>query len=628
MRLFHNLSVITRRAVLALVMLIPQRFRTWLAGSDLLTRIYLAFDEAKYDQVHDRQSWVEALESGRARRRRHSVRYDYAEPAFGPDVKECLIRLRRKPLISVLLPVYNTKVEWLDKAIQSVQRQWYTHWEICLVDDCSDDFRTCAYVDAISDPRIKVHRLQSNSNIAGASNAALEMAAGEYVALLDHDDELTIDALYEIARAIDVHDADFVYSDEDKLTVDGRFVEPHFKADFSPDLFLSQNYLSHLGVIRRTLLDDVGGFEPGTDGAQDYDIYLKVLEHTNRIVHVPRVLYHWRKVPGSTAALFSEKSYAQEAGLRALSQAIVRRGLRANATLGPCPGTYRIRYAILEKPLVSIIIPFKDKARLTRTCIESILEKSTWRNFEIVGVSNNSEEPATYEVMKRLAAMDDRVRFVRYDVPFNFSAINNFAVREQARGEQVVLLNNDIEIINPDWLECLLEFSQRRDVGVVGACLYYPDGTLQHAGIIIGIGGVAGHSHKHLPAKQPGYFCRPHLVQNLGAVTAACCMVKRSLYEQVGGMDEEHLQVAFNDVDFCLRVREAGYLNVYTPYCEAWHHESVSRGHESTREKQARFSREMKYIRARHAEALRQGDPYYNPNLTLDLDDFSLRHFR
>jgi GT2 family glycosyltransferase len=360
------------------------------------------------------------------------------------------------------------------------------------------------------------------------------------------------------------------------------------------------------------------------EGAQDYDLYLKVLERANRVVHIPRVLYHWRKVPGSTASVFSEKSYAQDAGQRALGEAVRRRGLEASVEPGRFPGTYRVRHAIQGEPLVSIVIPFKDQAELLRTCLGSILRESTWENFEVIGVSNNSTDPETFDEMERWAAQDPRIRFVEHNVPFNFSEINNFAVREHARGDHVVLLNNDIEIITPDWIESLLEFSQREDVGVVGGKLYYPDGRIQHAGIILGIGGVGGHSHKYFDRADHGYFSRPHVIQNMSAVTAACCMVKRRVYEQLGGLDQDNLRVAFNDVDFCLRVREKGYLNVFTPYCEAWHHESVSRGYEDTPEKQARFRDEVLYMLERHGPTLAAGDPYYNPNLTLEHENFSL----
>jgi GT2 family glycosyltransferase len=485
-------------------------------------------------------------------------------------------------------------------------------------------FGNAGSLDSLDDPRIRVRRLEENRNIVGASNVALGLARGEYIVLLDHDDELTPDALCEAWQAIVGQGAEFIYSDEDKLDEKGRFCDPHFKPDFAPDQMLSQNYMSHLGVIKKSLVEAAGGFSPGADGSQDYDLYLKVLELTDKVVHIPKVLYHWRKVPGSTAAFFSAKSYAQDAGQLALEGAIGRRRLDAVVESGRYPGTYRVRYHIQGAPLVSIVIPFKDKPELLEMCIGSVLEKSTYGNFEIIGVSNNSEEQATFAAMERWAAADSRVRFVEHNVPFNFSEVNNFAVREHAGGEHIILLNNDIEIISGEWIESLLEFSQRDDVGAVGGQLRYPDGRLQHAGVILGIGGVAGHSHKYLSSDDNGYFSRPHIIQNVSAVTAACLMVNRALYLDAGGLDEQNLRVAFNDVDFCLRLRERGLLNVYTPYCKAVHRESISRGQEDTLTKQERFKRETRYMLERHAKALERGDPYYNPNLTLAHEDFSL----
>lgn len=624
-RLAHNIGISLRRWILGLLLRVPPKTRAVLSRNRFLTRIYLFFDRAKYQQVVDAESYCR----DRATHTQPPAsvplsEYDYRQPQLTGAVQARLAALEAPLLISVIMPVYNTGAEWLRRAIGSVQAQWYPYWELCIVDDHSDRAETLAVLEELDDARIRVRRLESNLNIAGASNAALAMVRGEYIALLDHDDELTPDALYEVWRAIEREGADFIYSDEDKLDEGGKFCDPHFKPDFAPDMILSQNYLSHLGVIRRSLAVQTGGFTPGTDGAQDYDFYLKVLELSDRVVHIPRVLYHWRKVPGSTAAFFSEKSWAQDAGKTALAHAVQRRGLNAEVQSGTFPGTYRVRYRIRGEPLVSIVIPFKDKPDLLRMCLGSILENSTWRNFEVLGISNNSVEPATFDEMQAWSARDPRIRFHQHNVLFNFSEINNFAVREHASGDHVLMLNNDIEIITPGWIESLLEFSQRPDVGVVGARLYYPDGRLQHAGVILGIGGVAGHSHKYFPRAHHGYFSRPHLVQNVSAVTAACCMVKRAVFDTVGGLDPEHLTVAFNDIDFCLRVREAGFLNVYTPYCEAWHHESVSRGHETTPEKQARFNREVQYMLQRHAGVLGQGDPYYNPNLTLEHENFSL----
>ena len=390
-------------------------------------------------------------------------------------------------------------------------------------------------------------------------------------------------------------------------------------------MFLSQNYLSHLGVIKRSLIERVGGWEVGLEGSQDYDLYLKVLEHSDRICHIPKVLYHWRKVPGSTAAEFSGKSYAQDAGRKALESAMKRRSVEATVLDGKYPGTYKVEYRLEHEPLVSIVIPFKDHPDLLKTCIESILDKTSYSNYEIVGISNNSTEKETFRTMERLSARDERVKFHEYNVPFNYSQINNYAVKNRVRGEHIVLMNNDIEIITSGWIEEMLMFSQRDDVGAVGAKLYYPDDTIQHAGVIIGIGGVAGHSHKYLSRKDYGYFLRPHITQNLSAVTAALLMVKKRLYEEVGGLDEENLKIAFNDVDFCLKLTEKGYSNVYTPWVEAYHYESKSRGEEDTPEKRLRFQREVEFMMERWEKVLKNGDPYYNRNLSLKYENFSLK---
>jgi glycosyltransferase involved in cell wall biosynthesis/exonuclease VII small subunit len=551
--------------------------------------------------------------------------YSFQEPRCSKKILDEINAFKVRPLISVVMPVYNVDPKWLELAVVSLKKQWYTNWELCIADDKSTNDETIQYLKSLNDSKIKIIFLDQNVNISGASNAALSLAAGDYVALMDNDDELTSDALYEVVKTINEKGAEFIYSDEDKLEMDGSFSEPHFKPDFAPDMFLSQNYISHLGVIKKELITKVGGWELGLEGAQDYDLYLKVLELTDKIVHISKVLYHWRKIPGSTAAEFSEKSYAQDAGVRALENALKRRKISGSVENGKYPGTYRVQYDIKDEPLVSIIIPFKDKPELLDMSINSVLDKSTYKNYEIIGVSNNSEEKETFEMMSLLEQKDSRVKFIEYNERFNYSAINNYAVNNFAKGEHIVLMNNDIEIITPEWIEELLQFSQRNDVGVVGAKLYYPDDTIQHAGVITGIGGIAGHSHKYFKKEAVGYFGRLHLIQNLSANTAALFMVKKFIFDELKGLNEEKLSIAFNDVDFCLRVQEKKYLNVFTPYCEAYHHESISRGAEDNPEKVKRFNSEVEYMKERHEKILNEGDPFYNVNLTLDREDFSLR---
>jgi len=562
--------------------------------------------------------------------------YKYIEPRLIKIIAHKLENFTHKPLISVIIPVYNVEMKWLEMAIDSLKGQWYSHWELCIADDASTNSETVNFLKALNDPKIKVKFLEENVNISAASNAALGLASGDYIALMDHDDELTVDALYEVVRSINKSGAEFIYSDEDKIEPDGRFTDPHFKSDFSPDMFLSQNYISHFAVIKKTLIEQAEGWTPGLEGSQDYDLYLKVLEKTDKIIHIPKVLYHWRKVPGSTAAEFSEKSYAQQAGRQALENAMKRRNINAEVLNAEYPGTYRVKYTIhpassiqhstseTKLPLVSIVIPFRDKPELLDMCINSVLDCSNYPNYEIIALSNNSEENATFEMMKLLQLKDERVHFYEYNEPFNYSAVNNYAVKNYAKGEQIILLNNDIEIITPDWIESLLEFSQRDDVGMVGAKLYYPDNSIQHAGVVIGVLGLAGHNFRHLPKDQAGYMARASVIQNASAVTTACAMIKRDLYLSMNGMNEKDLKIAFNDIDLCLRIREAGYLNIYTPYCEAYHYESISRGLEDSPEKLVRFNKEISYMKSRHDGILEKGDPYYNPNLTLENEDFGV----
>lgn len=535
-----------------------------------------------------------------------------------------------QPLISIIMPVYNVAPRWLEAAISSVQQQIYPNWELCIADDASSNAETLNVLRNLNHPRCKIKFLEHNQGIAGASNAALALASGEYVAFLDNDDQLTPDALYQVAKVINEENPDFIYSDEDKLSLAGKRLQPHFKPDYSADLLLGINYICHLSVYRRTLLDKLeeaavtGQYlRQGFEGAQDHDLVLRALEHTENVFHISQVLYHWRMIPGSTAASYDSKDHAWEAGRRAVADALQRRGIIGEALLGKYPGTYRVKRAIQGQPLISILIPFRDQPALLQECLDSILLKTTYAHFEILGISNHSENPETFALMEHYASTEQRIRFINYDQPFNYSAINNFAVNEAA-GEHVVLLNNDITVITPDWLEALLEHSQRPEVGAVGAKLYYPDDTIQHGGVIIGVGGIAGHAHKYFSRQHPGYFSRLHLIQNLSAVTAACLMVKKAVYTEVGGLDAKNLSVAFNDVDFCLRLRERGYLNVFTPYCELYHHESKTRGYEDTPDKKRRFAKEVMYIKKRHAAILHTGDPYYSPNLPLDREDFGM----
>ncbi len=529
------------------------------------------------------------------------------------------------PRISVIMPVYKTPVGFLRRAIESVVNQAYPFWELCIADDGSADPEVERVLREYEkrDSRITVRFLPENRGISAASNEALRMATGDFVALLDHDDELAPHALYRVAEVIrERPEIDMVYSDEDKLAPNGERCEPFFKPDWSPDLLLSQMYTCHLGVYRRRILEEIGGFRSDYDGSQDYDMVLRFTERTERIHHIPDILYHWRMVPGSCAGDASAKPFAQDAGRRALEDALRRRGIKGRVLPGFSVGMYRVKYEIAEpNPRVSIIIPNRDHVDMLGRCIDSLLSKTDYRNYEVVVVENGSRESATFEYYERLAE-EERVRVIEYpEREFNFSAINNWAV-ERAKGDMVLFLNNDTEVISPEWLGAMVEHAQRREVGAVGGLLLFPDDTIQHAGVILGIGGVASHSHMWMRKELMGYFGRPHLIHNLSAVTAACMLMRREVFEEVGGFDEENLPVAFNDVDLCLRIRERGYWIVYTPYAELYHHESVSRGRDDVYSD--RFRKEIELMRERWGPQLDK-DPFYNPNLSLEAVDFSVR---
>jgi O-antigen biosynthesis protein len=538
--------------------------------------------------------------------------------------------LPRRPLISVLMPVYNPPADLLDAAIRSVVDQIYPHWELCIADDASLKPEVAATLERwAADPRIKIVKRETNGHIVEATRSAFTLAGGEYVALLDHDDVLRPHALAEVAFALSANPgATVIYSDEDKIDRDGRRRDPYFKPDWSPDLFRAQNYLNHLTVLRAEEVRAVGGWRPGLEGSQDYDILLRITERAppGSIVHIPKVLYHWRMAPGSTATDVGEKSYATDAALRALDEHVARIGLKGRVEKAPGTPYYRV---VLDRPdpapLVSLIIPTRDMADLVRTCVGSILGKTLYAPIEILIVDNNSSEPETFALFEELTR-DPRVRVIRYPHPFNYSAINNFAVRE-AKGTLIGLVNNDIEVIAPEWLDEMVAHAMRPVIGCVGAKLYYPDDRIQHAGVILGIGGVAGHAHKHFRREEPGYFGRLRIAQNISAVTAACLVVRRSVYEEVGGLDEVNLTVAFNDVDFCLRVRQRGYLNLWTPFAELYHHESVSRGSDTAPERLVRAKAEIAHMLLTWQDELRR-DPYYSPHLTMVHEDFSLRTAR
>jgi GT2 family glycosyltransferase len=532
-------------------------------------------------------------------------------------------RFSRSPKISIVAPVYNPPAEFLEAMIASVRNQTYSNWELCVADaSSSPHVRPILKKAAASESRIKAHFLDANLGIVGNSNAAASLATGDFLGLLDHDDVLAPFALHEIIAALnDNPDADFLYSDEDKLDPHGDRVEPNFKPDWSPETLRSRNYICHFTVLKRDLFHAIGGFRPGFDGSQDYDLVLRASEHARQIVHVPRVLYHWRMHAASTAFAKGTKNYAYDAGKRAVGEHLARLGIDASVHDGPILGTYQAVYHLRTQPLVSVVIPNKDQVALLSRCIES-LAKSSYANYEVVIVENGSQLPETHAYYRELAKQP-HVRIVEWVRPFNYAAVNNFAAT-QARGELLLFLNNDTEAINPDWLEAMVKQAMQPGVGAVGAKLYYADDTIQHAGIVVGMGGVAGHSHLFYPRQAEGYMQRLRITQNVAAVTGACLLMPRAVFEKVGGFDEGFV-LAFNDVDLCLSVLQAGYRVVWTPDAELYHLESKTRGYEDTAEKQARFKREYDLFHLKWSSVLKAGDPYFSPHFRLDRPDFALR---
>ncbi len=531
------------------------------------------------------------------------------------------------PKISIVVPLFRTPEKFLTQMIDSVRQQTYPHWELCLANgDPSDETVKKVLARYLAeDSRIKAKDLKENLGISGNTNAALQMAEGEFIGLLDHDDLLAPEACYEAVKRITANPGiDVLYSDEDKVSMDTtRYFEPHFKPDFNLDLLRGNNYICHFFLVRKKLLEQVGGFRKEYDGAQDYDLILRCCEAAGEICHIPKVLYHWRMHQQSTAQNPESKMYCYDAGKRAIEAHLQRTGVKGEVSYTENLGFYRVKYPVTGTPLVSILILNRDEKETLQKCIQSVMEKSTYTNYEIVIVENNSQQRETFAYYEELEKTD-HIRVITWKgKTFNYSALNNFGVR-YTKGEYLIFLNNDVELITEDWIEELLGHCQRPEVGITGVKLYYPDDTIQHGGVIIGLGGLAGHAFTGLSRENVGYFRRASMQADLSAVTAACMMVRRSVFEQAGGFDER-LAVAFNDVDFCLRVRELGFLVVYDPYVELYHYESKTRGYENTPEKQARFEGEVAYATERWAALLEKGDPCYNPNLSLTEGHYELR---
>jgi len=545
-------------------------------------------------------AWIESIEASSVRRKPNSG-----------------------PVISILMPIYKPNHQYLSEAIDSILAQNYQSWELCIHDDGSDEADLSVQLAAWQklDVRIKFATGETNLGISDATNRAARLASGTYFTLMDQDDRIATDALSHIAEAISENPkAKLLYSDEDKLSATGERETPYFKPDFNYQLLLSQNYICHLVTFERTIFEQVGGFRAGLDGAQDHDLILRIIERltSEQINHIPAILYHWRMHARSTATDVSAKPKALDAGKRAVRDHLNRKKIQATVEVTGI--RYRVKYETPGDAKVTIIIPTRNGAVILSRCIESILKLTDYRNYSILVVDNGSDDFATLQYLKSLSAQGIEVMVANQ--PFNFAALNNLAVN-QSDADFVCLLNDDTEVISVGWLREMVSHASQTNVGAVGAKLLYPDDTIQHAGVILGVGGVAGHGHKHFGRNEDGYFSRLQVSQNLSAVTAACLLTKRSIWHEVGGM-EERLAVAFNDIDFCIKLTSAGYSIVWTPWAELYHHESISRGYESTPEKQARFRQETEFMVDRWGPILAK-DPHYNQHLTLKNESFMLR---
>lgn len=564
-------------------------------------------------------------------------RFEPEEVPYGPwyeayvPTQEILEKQRkykfsRTPLISVVVPAYRTPEEFLRQMIESLEKQTYPNWELCIANGSPDDEKMHKVLEtyAEKDSRIRYKDLEENLGISENTNEAFAMARGEFIGLLDHDDLLAPNALFEVAKVIEKEKkTDLIYTDEDKVTTDlSEHFQPHLKPDFNLDLLRANNYICHFCLVKRAIVEKTGGFRKEFDGAQDYDFIFRCAELAEEIRHIPEILYHWRTHKASTADNPASKMYAFEAGKRAIEAHLARMGVEGTVSHTADLGFYRVSYPVKGQPLVSVIIPNKDEKETLESCINALKKNTSYKNLEIIIIENNSTSKEIFEYYRELSK-EDNIHLLKWKKEFNYAAINNFGVRH-AKGEYLLFLNNDVTPISENWLEEMLGVCQRPEVGAVGAKLIYPDNTIQHAGCVIGIGGIAGHLFVDMPSNRTGYLHKASLMQDMSAVTAACMMMKKAVFEKVGGFTEE-LAVAFNDVDLCLKVRKDNYLVVYNPYALLYHMESKTRGAEDSEEKLRRFQREIEYMRCNWIDILKNGDPYYNKNLSLTKWNYSLK---
>jgi GT2 family glycosyltransferase len=614
---------------------------------------YLSEKESRLNDILNSRAWRWVCRYGRIKNRFITPAYRMIKPETGEadpkllstdeygkwideydtltDLDRQAIRTRietfkYQPLMSVIMPVYNVDEKWLRAAIESVRRQLYSNWELCIADDASPapHVRPVLEEYGATDSRIKVVFRQQNGHISAASNSALERTTGEFTVLLDHDDEIPEHALYMVAEEINAHpETDLIYSDEDKIGEQGERCGPHFKPEYSPDLLYSYNMISHLGVYRTSIIKKIGGFREGYEGSQDYDLALRVIEQipASHIRHIPHVLYHWRAIPGSVAMDPYQKEYAHEAARKAIRSHLKRMEIPAFVTQGHS-FFHRVTYPVpTPAPLVSFIIGTRDRVDLLRPAVGGVLEQTYYQPVELIIVNNQSNDPATLAYLREIEK-DARVKIINYDAPFNYAAINNLGVK-QSKGEIVCLINNDIKVISPDWLREMVSHALRPEIGAVGAKLYYPNNKVQHAGIILGVSGIAEHAHRRFSRETVGYVSRTHVSQNFSAVTGACMVLRRQVFDEVNGLDEVNLPVAFNDIDFCLRIQARGYRILWTPYAELYHLESATRGFGDIQRISRRFRNEISYMNAKWGHVI-ANDPYYSPNLTVKGGDFSL----
>ena len=532
------------------------------------------------------------------------------------------------PKISIVVPMYNTKELFFEEIVNSLEKQTYSNWELCLADGSeTENHDLKKYYE--NDNRIKYKFLNSNNGISENTNEAIKFATGEYIGFLDHDDILSEDALFEIVRTINEDKkTDFIYTDEDKIDENYKRFEPYFKPDFSPETLECNNYITHFVVVKRELIDKVGMLDSRFNGAQDFDFVLRATEKAEKIIHISKILYHWRVHRDSTANVADAKPYAYEAGIKVIEEHLKRTGKHGIVEYGQdVPGIYKIKFDINENPKVSILIPNKDNICYLKTCIDSILKLTTYKNYEIVIIENNSTEKETFEYYEKIIE-NEKIKVLNYnnefEKDFNYSSLINFGVKN-VDGEFILQLNNDTKLLTPDWLENFIGYAQNKEIGAIGARLYYDDKTIQHAGIIIGLSGIAGNMLVNLPYGKHAYYGREAAIRNVSAVTGACLFSRRELYEEVGYMDEENFKVAFNDVDFCLKLIEKGYRNIYNPYIELMHYESKSRGYEYSKEKAERFERESSNFKEKWKDFIEKKDPYYNENFSLDSCNYDIK---